>query len=92
MTSFFKESARSYIQLEIKHINAHYPSKDVESSILEHKKTGQDISEAVTSNFLESSVIRDDKIVGWIKIDIKWQMDDKVIKSGVLSGWYYRLP
>ena len=49
-------------------------------------ETGQDIFEAVTSNFLESSVIRDDKIVGWIKIDIKWQMDDKVIQLGVLTG------
>ena len=72
----------------IKHINAHYPSKDVESSILEQMETGQDISEAVTSNFLESSVIIDDKIVGLIKVDIKWEMDDKVIKSGVLAGWH----
>ena len=72
----------------IKHINAHYPSKDVESSILEQMETGQDISEAVTSNFLESSVIIDDKIVGVVKVDIKWEMDDKFIKSGVLAGWY----
>ena len=75
----------------IKHINAHYPSKDVESSILEQMETGQDISEVFTSNFLESSVIIDDKVVGLIKFDIKWEMDDKVIKSGVLAGWYYRL-
>ena len=55
-------------------------------------ETGQDISEVVTSNFLELSVIIDDKIVGFIKVDIKWEMDDKFIKSGVLAGWYYRLP
>ena len=63
-------------------------SRDIESSNLEQMETGQDIFEAVTSNFLESSVIRDDKIVGWIKVDIKWEMDNKVIKSGVLAGWY----
>ena len=63
-------------------------SKDFESSILEQMETGQDISEAVTSNLLEASVIIDDKIVGLIKVDIKWEMDDKVIKSGVLAGWY----
>ena len=51
-------------------------------------ETGQDISEVVTSNFLESSVIIDDKIVGLVKVNIKWEMDDKVIKSGVLAGWY----
>ena len=51
-------------------------------------ETGQDISAVVTSNFLESSVIIDDKIVGVVKVDIKWEMDDKVIKSEVLAGWY----
>ena len=55
-------------------------------------ETGQEIFEAVTSNFLESSVIIDDKIVGVVKVDIKWEMDDKVIKSGVLAVWYYLLP
>ena len=51
-------------------------------------ETGQDISEVVTSNLLESSVIIDDKIVGLVKVDIKCEMDDKVIKSGVLACWY----
>ena len=71
-----------------KYLNANYPSQDVEPSILEQMETGQDITAVVTSNFLESSVIIDDKIVGVVKVDIKWEMDDKVIKSGVLAGWY----
>ena len=51
--------------------SVNYPSKSVESSILKEKETGQDISEeGVTSTFIES-VIKDDKIVGWIKFIVK---------------------
>ena len=77
-TSIFIESARKAFLLGIKQISVHYPSKDVESSILEQMETGQDIFEDVTSNFLESSVIKDDKIVGWIKFDVKWEMDNTI--------------
>ena len=41
-------------------------------------ETGQDIFEDVTSNILESSVIKDDKIVGWIKFNVKWEMDNTI--------------
>ena len=55
-------------------------------------ETGQDIFEAVTSNFLESSVIKDDKIVGWIKFTVKIVGGKQKLKSGVVTVWHYLLP
>ena len=50
-------------------------------------ETAQDIFGGVTSVDRVFCKIKDDKIFWRIKISVKWEMDNKYLKSGVSSVW-----
>ena len=61
----------------------------------DEKETGLDISDESGTSIFIKSVIKEDKIVGWIKYSVKI-VDEKYnhqkLKSGVVTVWHYLLP